>query len=371
MTFSSSDHVSPDTLFDVDGVDRVDQLIARIPALSRVAMAAARERQNRLTKPLGSLGRLEGLSVQLAGITGQALPRIRHKVMVTMAGDHGVVAEGVSAYPSSVTAQMVFNFLGGGAAINVLARHVDARVVVVDMGVAADLGAAPGLVAKKIAPGTGNIACGPAMTHEQARQALCAGVQVVDEERQRGLDILGTGDMGIGNTTPSAAIAAAMTGYPVPDIVGRGTGVDDAGLARKVAAVERALDVNRPDPDDAFNVLTKVGGFEIAGLAGAILAAAAHRRPVVIDGFISTAAAMIAVGLAPAVRPYLIAAHRSQELGHRLMLEWLGLEPLLDLGLRLGEGTGAVLGLSLAEAACRILREMATFDEAGVSEQTG
>jgi nicotinate-nucleotide--dimethylbenzimidazole phosphoribosyltransferase len=351
--------------------DQIDALVAHIQPPSQAARAAARARQDRLTKPQGSLGRLEQLSIQLAGITGQALPRIRHKVMITMAGDHGVVAEGVSAYPSSVTAQMVFNFLGGGAAINVLARQVDARVVVVDMGVAADLGAAPGLVAKKIAPGTDNMARGPAMTLEQARQALCAGINIVNEERRRGLDILGTGDMGIGNTTPAAAIAVAMTGYPVLDMVGRGTGVDDAGLARKVAAVERALDVNRPDPDDALDVLAKVGGFEIAGLAGAILAAAAHRRPVVIDGFISTAAAMIAVGLAPAVRPYLIAAHRSQELGHHLMLEWLGLAPLLDLGLRLGEGTGAVLGLSLAEAACRILGEMATFDEAGVSEQTG
>jgi nicotinate-nucleotide--dimethylbenzimidazole phosphoribosyltransferase len=342
-------------------------LIPQIVELDASAMAAARARQDTLTKPPGSLGRLEALSVQLAGITSQFVPEIRHKVIITMAGDHGVVAAGVSAYPQEVTPQMVYNFLRGGAAINVLGRHVGARVVVVDMGVAADLEPHPNLVDKKVAPGTGNIACEPAMSREQAVRAMVAGVEVVEAELARGLDILGTGDMGIGNTTPSAAIAAAITGRPPVELVGRGTGVDDAGLGRKVAAVERALLVNRPDPADALDVLAKVGGFEIGGLAGAILAAAAHQRPVVVDGFISTAAAMIAVGLAPQVRAYLIAAHRSQERGHRIMLEWLGLEPLLDLDLRLGEGTGAALGIFLAEAACKILREMATFGEAGVS----
>lgn len=330
-------------------------------------MAAAQARQDTLTKPPGSLGQLERLSVQLAGIAGNPLPAIRHKVIVTMAGDHGVVAEGVSAYPQAVTPQMVSNFLRGGAAINVLARHVGARVVIVDMGVAAELPPHPGLVSKKVAPGAANIARGPAMSRAQAVQALLAGAEVVETEITRGLDILGTGDMGIGNTTPSAAIAVALTGRPAAEIVGRGAGVDDAGLARKIAAVERASAVNRPDPADALDVLGQVGGFEIGGLAGAILAAAAHRRPVMVDGFISTAAAMIAVGLAPQVRPYLISAHRSQERGHRVMLEWLGLEPLLDLDLRLGEGTGAALGFALAEAACKILSEMATFAEAGVS----
>jgi len=323
-----------------------------------------------LTKPRGSLGRLESLSIQLAGILGQPLPEIRHKVIVTMAGDHGVVAEGVSAYPQEVTPQMVINFLNGGAAINVLARHVGARVVVVDVGVAADLEPHPDLVDKKVASGTGNIARGPAMSREQALQAVMVGVEVVEAELERGLDILGVGDMGIGNTTPSATIAAALTGRPAAEFVGRGTGVDDAGLARKVDAVQRALLVNRPDPADALDVLAKVGGFEIGGLAGATLAAAAHRRPVMVDGFISTAAAMIAVGLAPQARPYLIAAHRSQERGHRIMLDWLGLEPLLNLGMRLGEGTGAALGISLAEAACKILRQMATFGEAGVAEKS-
>jgi nicotinate-nucleotide--dimethylbenzimidazole phosphoribosyltransferase len=346
----------------------IESLISRIAPLDAAAMAAARRRQRSLTKPPGSLGRLEELSVQLAGITGQASPAIRHKVVVTMAGDHGVVAEGVSAYPQEVTPQMVTNFLRGGAAINVLARHVGARVVVVDMGVAAELPSHPDLVDYKIAAGTHNIARGTAMSREQASRALEAGAMVVEAEIDRGLDILGTGDMGIGNTTSSAAIAVVMTRRPAADVVGRGTGVDEGGLARKIAAVERAVEVNRPDSGDALDVLAKVGGFEIGGLAGGILAAAAHRRPVMVDGFISTAAAMIAVGLAPQVRPYLIAAHHSQEQGHQIMLEWLQLKPLVDLDLRLGEGTGAALGFFLAEAACKILAEMATFDEAGVSK---
>lgn len=349
----------------------LQELIDAIGPLDKAAMQAAAQRQDTLTKPQGSLGRLERLSIQIAGITGQVRPRLPHKVIVTMAGDHGVVEEGVSAFPQEVTPQMVYNFLRGGAAINVLARHVGARVVVVDMGVAADLEPHPHLVDKKVAKGTRSIAQGPAMEREQALQAVLNGAEVVYREIEKGLDILGTGDMGIGNTTPSAAIAAAITGRAPAEIVGRGTGVDDAGLFRKIAAVQRALAVNRPDPYDGLDVLSKVGGFEIGGLAGAILAAAANRKPIVIDGFISTAAALIATTLAPQVRPYLIAAHRSQERGHRLMLEWLGLDPLLDLDLRLGEGTGAALAMNVVEAACRILDEMATFAEAGVSEKEG
>lgn len=344
-------------------------ITSRIQPFDEQSAAAARDRQNTLTKPPGSLGRLEALSIQLAGITGQPIPRITHKAIITMAGDHGVVAEGVSAFPAEVTPQMVLNFLHGGAAINVLARHVGARVVIVDMGVAADLPPHPELVVRKVAHGTGNIARGPAMTREQAAQAIRAGVEIVEAEIARGLHIVGTGDMGIGNTTPSAAIAAALTGLAPAEIAGRGTGVDDEGLARKVAAVEAALAANRPDPADGLDVLARVGGFEIGGLAGVILGAAAHRVPVVVDGFISSAAAMIAVAIAPQARPYLIAAHRSQERGHGVMLEWLGLAPLLDFDLRLGEGTGAALGISLAEAACKILAEMATFAEAGVSDK--
>jgi nicotinate-nucleotide--dimethylbenzimidazole phosphoribosyltransferase len=346
------------------------EIHTQIPSLDEDAMDAARARQDTLTKPRGSLGRLESLSIQLAGITGRPQPQMQNKVIVTMAGDHGVVAEGVSAYPQEVTPQMVLNFLGGGAAINVLARHVGARVIVIDMGVAAEMPLHPCLIDAKIAKGTANIAIGPAMPREQAVQAVRAGMNVVEAELARGLDIVGVGEMGIGNTTPSAAIAAALTGLPPSELVGRGTGVDDAGLRRKIDAVDRALCVNCPDPTDALDVLAKVGGYEIGGMAGAMLAAAAHRCAVMIDGFISTAAAMIAVTLAPRVRPYLIASHRSQEHGHRLMLEWLQLEPLLDLDLRLGEGSGAALGISLAEASCKILSEMTTFEQAGISEKS-
>jgi nicotinate-nucleotide--dimethylbenzimidazole phosphoribosyltransferase len=346
---------------------RLQTVIERIGPLDAQAQKAAQERQNMLIKPQGSLGRLEALSVQIAGVSGNPRPQIRDKVIVTMAGDHGVVAEGVSAYPQAVTPQMVYNFLRGGAAINVLAGQIGARVIVVDMGVAAEMAPHPDLVNLKVAHGTANIARGPAMSEEQAVRALLAGVSIVEGELARGLDIIGTGDMGIGNTTPSAAIAAIMSGKPAAEICGRGTGVDDAGLARKIAAVERALEVNRPDPRNALDVLAKVGGFEIAGIAGVILGAASHHRPVVIDGFISTAGALIAVGLAPQVRDYLIAAHRSKEQGHRLMLDWLGVEPLLDLDMRLGEGTGAALGIFLAQSACAILNQMATFGEAGVS----
>jgi nicotinate-nucleotide--dimethylbenzimidazole phosphoribosyltransferase len=347
----------------------LNQIINKIKPLDTGAMQAARARQDQLTKPQGSLGRLEDLSIQIAGITGKPTPTLAHKVVTVMAGDHGVVAEGVSAYPQEVTPQMVFNFLRGGAAINVLARHVGARVVVVDMGVASDLPPHPGLIVRKVAYGTGNIARGPAMTTQQAVQALEAGAEVVEEQITAGLDVLATGDMGIGNTTPSAAIAAALTGLPVEQIAGRGTGVDDAGLQRKIDAIRRALEVNLPQPQDGLDVLAKVGGFEIAGLAGAILAAAANRRPVIVDGFISTAAAMIAVTLAPLARGYLIAAHTSQEYGHHAMMDWLGVSPLLDLKLRLGEGTGAALAMSLVEAACKTLSEMATFSEAGVTEK--
>ena len=347
----------------------LEELILNIQPLDKEAMEAARARQNQLTKPRGSLGRLEEIGVHMAGITGSAKPVIRNKVITTMAGDHGVVAEGVSAYPSEVTAQMVLNFLHGGAAINVLGSQLGARVVVADLGVKAEFNAHPRLVNKKIARGTGNIAREPAMSSPQARQALEAGIAIVDNEARQGLDILVPGDMGIGNTTPSAAIAAVFTGAEPDQVVGRGTGVDDRGMQRKRAAVQSALEVNQPDPENGLDVLAKVGGFEIGGLTGAILRAASLRVPVVIDGYISTAAAMLAVSLAPETRHYLFSAHRSQELGHQLMLDWLELDPLLDLNLRLGEGTGAALAVHLIEAACRIQSDMATFQEAGVSDK--
>jgi nicotinate-nucleotide--dimethylbenzimidazole phosphoribosyltransferase len=349
---------------------QLEQFIANIKPLDETAMQSARARQNMLTKPAGSLGRLESLSIQIAGITAQANPHLDHKVIVVMAGDHGVTAEGVSAYPSEVTPQMVMNFIHGGAAINVLARHVGARVTIVDMGLAIPLPARPGFVSRRVALGTGNISEGPAMTRAQAMESILSGIEIVDAEITQGLDILGTGDMGIGNTTPSAAIACALAGFAPAKIVGRGTGVDDAGLQKKISVVERALKVNQPDASDGVDVLAKVGGFEIGGLVGVMLGAAANRKPVMVDGFISTAAAMIAVSLAPGCHDYLIAAHRSQERGHQAMLNWLGLAPLIDLDLRLGEGSGAALGLSLADAACKILDEMATFGEAGVSEKS-
>lgn len=347
----------------------IEGLIAQIRPLDQAAMEAARARHDTLTKPPGSLGLLEELGVRVAGITGEALPKINNKAVIVMAGDHGVVAEGVSAYPSEVTPQMVYNMLAGGAAINVLARHCGVRSVIVDMGVASEMGAHEDLIDKKIAPGTENLAKGPAMSRDQATQAILAGAEVFDAEAAKGLDILATGDMGIGNTTPSAAIAVALSGVAAKDMVGRGTGVDDAGLQRKIAVVDAAVNLNQPDREDALDVLAKVGGYEIGGLAGAILAAVAARRPVVIDGFISTAAAMIAVSLAPQVRDYLFSAHCSQEHGHRAMLEWLGLKPLLEFDMRLGEGTGAVLAISIIEAACKVLSEMATFAEAGVSDR--
>jgi nicotinate-nucleotide--dimethylbenzimidazole phosphoribosyltransferase len=347
----------------------LDELMARIGPLDEHAAGRARARQQQLTKPAGSLGRLEELSIQVAGITRRPEPCIEHKVVVTMAGDHGVVAEGVSAYPQAVTAQMIGNFLEGGAAVNVLAQLAAVRVVVVDMGVAGPLPERSSLVRRSQGAGTANLARGPAMTRGQALAAIQAGVEIVEHELDRGLDILALGEMGIGNTTSAAALAAAITGCPPAELVGRGTGIDAAGLERKVAAVERALAANRLVGADPLDVLACLGGFEIAGLVGAALAAAAHRRPIVLDGYPSTAAALVAVALAPALRPYLIASHRSQEPGHQRMLDWLELEPLVDLKLRLGEGTGAILGIFLVEAACRLLSDMATFGEAGVANR--
>jgi len=344
----------------------LSNIIEMIKPLDEEAMAEARLRQDLLTKPQGSLGRLEALSIQLAGIQGKPIPQIRHKAIITMAGDHGVVAEGVSAFPQQVTAQMVYNFLGGGAGINVITRQVGARIIVVDTGVATELEPNPRLLFRKVAFGTQNMSQGPAMTREQAAKAIETGIEVVAPEVAKGLDIVGTGDMGIGNTTASSAICAIMTGRPVAEVTGRGTGITDKQLVHKIEVINRALAVNRPDPKQPLDVLAKVGGFEIGGLVGVMLAAAAHRVPVVIDGFISGAAALIATALSPELKDFLIAAHVSAEAGHQLLLRHLGLKPLLDLGMRLGEGTGAALGIFLAEAAARVLDEMSTFAEAGV-----
>jgi len=343
--------------------------IEMIKPVDERAMAEARARQNQLTKPRGSLGRLEELSVQLAGIQGKAMPQIKNKAVIVMAGDHGVVAEKVGNWPQEVTAQMVYNFLSGGAGINVIARQVGARVVVVDMGVATELKPSPELLSRKLAPGTQNMARGPAMTEEQAVRSIETGIDIVATEVAKGLDIVGTGDMGIGNTTPSAAICSVVTGRPVAEVTGRGTGLTDEQLAHKVKVVEQAIRLNCPDPKQPLDVLTKVGGFEIGGLAGVMLGAAAHRIPVVIDGFISGAAALMATALVPHLKDYLLAAHLSAEVGHRAMLDYMGLKPLLNLEMRLGEGTGAALGIFLAETSARVLAEMSTFAEAGVSDK--
>ena len=343
--------------------------IESIKILDKKAMTAAQARQDSLAKPQGSLGRLEELSVQIAGIQGRPIPVIKNKAIITMAGDHGVVAEKVGNWSQEVTAQMVQDFLAGGAGINILARQIGARIIVVDMGVASELKPDARLLIRNIARGTNNISIGPAMTVDQAEKAIETGIEIITAETSQGLDIIGTGDMGIGNTTPSAAICAVFSGRSPAEVTGRGTGIDDRQLKHKIKVIERALSVNCPDPSNPLEVLAKVGGFEIGGLAGVMLGAAANNIPVMVDGFISGAAAMIAVALAPQVKDYLIAAHVSAEKGHRLMLQHLGLKPLVDLEMRLGEGTGAALGIFLAEAACRILAEMATFNEAGVSEK--
>lgn len=333
---------------------------------------------DRKTKPPGSLGRLEALALQMALVQGRPDPQVAHAEVRVFAGDHGVVAEGVSPYPQAVTAQMVANFLAGGAAISVLARQFEARLAVVDAGVAAPLGAHPMLLSGRIADGTANFAQGPAMGVTQAVAALDAGVAM-----GRGLapqSVLVVGEMGIGNTTSSAALMATLTGLDAAECVGRGTGVDEAGLARKTAVVRRALAVNGLDvqcsessaaasPDAALRALAAVGGFEIAMMAGAMLGAASVRALVVVDGFIATAAAAVALAIDPALKPFLVFAHVSAEAPHARWLARLEAEPLLSLGLRLGEGSGAVLALPLLRAACALLAEMATFDSAGVSDR--
>jgi nicotinate-nucleotide--dimethylbenzimidazole phosphoribosyltransferase len=349
----------------------LEEILEKIKRPDSSLAQEAQARLDNLTKPQGSLGRLEEIAKQIIVITGNLQPELKQKAIFTLAADHGVVAEGVSLFPKEVTPQMVYNFINGGAAINVLARHVGARVIVVDMGVGVDLKKQPGLIVKKVGYGTKNITQGPAMSREEAIICLETGMEVFATEYSKGIDIVGIGDMGIANTTPSAAIAAVLTAKSVEEIAGRGTGIDDAGLARKIAVIKKALKLNAPLADDGLDVLAKVGGFEIGGLAGVILAAAADKVPVVLDGFITTAAALIAYRLKPEVKEYLIAAHCSQEQGHRLMLAYLGLEPLLDLKMRLGEGTAAALAMGIIEASSKILSQMATFKTAGVSQAQG
>jgi nicotinate-nucleotide--dimethylbenzimidazole phosphoribosyltransferase len=334
----------------------------------RDAARAAQALLDHKTKPRGSLGRLEEMAIRLASIYGTAHPTLPAKAVIVMAADHGVAEEGVSAYPQEVTVQMVRNFATGGAAINVLARQQDARMIVVDMGVKAALEPLAEVRTHRLGAGTANFAQGAAMSRETAIRGLEIGILLANEIHESGIGLLAVGEMGIGNTSAASAITAAMLRLPAAEVTGRGTGVDDARLRAKVAVIDKALAINRPDAADPLDVLSKVGGFEIAGLAGVILGAAARKMPVVLDGFITAAAALIAVGLCPAAGDYLIASHRSAEPGHAFILRNLGLSPLLDLQMRLGEGTGALLAMNPLEASLRILREMATFSSAGVTD---
>ena len=349
------------------------EIIDRIQPIDQGWMEQARKHTARLAIPLRALGRLHDISERLCGILGTLKPEVARKAFLVMAGDHGVVAAGVSAFPQEVTGEMVKNFLRGGAGINALARCVGAEVLVVDMGIIPDVDLSASETPQqfrncKVDRGTANITQGPAMSREQAEQAILHGFQLASELFAAGTQLLGTGDMGIGNTTPSAAVGVALTDNSAAQMVGRGTGINDEALRQKREIVQQALAVNRPDPRDGLDVLAKVGGFEIGGIAGCILAGAHHRRPVVIDGFISTAGALVAQALCPLAVDYLFAGHCSEEAGHRKMLEHLGLEPILNLGMRLGEGTGAALAMGIIEGAVRVFTEVLTFEEAGVTK---
>jgi nicotinate-nucleotide--dimethylbenzimidazole phosphoribosyltransferase len=353
-----------------DGVDPLAEVIDAIQPADAVAMAAARERQDKMTKPRGSLGELEGVSVRLAGLAGECPPPLPEPACVAVfAGDHGVHAQGVTPWPQEVTAQMVANFLAGGAVVNAFAAQAGAEVTMVDVGVAADLDPVPGLLPRKVGRGTADFTAGPAMSRDQAIAALTAGVEVARDLVAAGNKCLLTGDMGIANTTASAALICAFTGADPAGATGRGTGIDAATYARKVDVVCRGLALHRPDPADPVGVLAAFGGFEHAAIAGFILGAAALRVPVILDGVIAGAAALAAIALAPDAVHACFAGHRSAEPGHAITLEHLGLRPLVDLGLRLGEGTGAVLALPLVQSAARALRDVATFDSAGVADK--
>lgn len=350
-------------------MDLLNNALSKIKPVNQEFYATAQKHLDNLTKPPGSLGKLEEFARRLVAITENTNPIIDKKVVFTFAGDHGITEEGVSAYPKEVTPQMVFNLIRGGAGINVLARHAGADVLVIDIGVAYDFGELEGLVKMKVVKGTRNFSKGPAMTREEAVKCIETGLELANGYARKGYRIFGTGDMGIGNTTPSSAIAAVLTGKPVSSVTGRGTGITDDSLKRKIAVIKQGIEINRPDKDDPIDVLSKVGGAEIGGIAGIVLGGAANRIPVVIDGFISTAGALIAYCLEPKVKDYIFAAHNSAEAGHKVMLDKIGLKPVLDLDLRLGEGTGAALAILMIEAGIRIYKEMATFGEAGVSDE--
>lgn len=347
-------------------------LLSSITSVNGKFIETAQKRLDNLTKPQGSLGRLEEFAKRLVAITENPMPVLDRKAIFTFAGDHGVADEGVSAFPKSVTSQMVLNFLNGGAGINVLARHAGAEVVVVDIGVDYDFTGLKNssFVSRKVVMGTKNMRKGPAMTKDEAKKCIDIGIELADKYAKNGYKIFGTGDMGIANTTPSSAIAAVFTGKPVEEVTGRGTGINDDAWKNKITVIKDAISLNKPDSKDPLDVLSKIGGAEIGGIAGLVLGAASNRVPIVIDGFISTAGALIAYAIEPKTKDYMFAAHNSQETGHKAMLEKIGLRPILDLDLRLGEGTGAALAMLIIEAGLKIYKEMATFGEAGVANKT-
>ncbi|MEW5944723.1 MAG: nicotinate-nucleotide--dimethylbenzimidazole phosphoribosyltransferase [bacterium] len=347
----------------------ISETLGRIQPPDEEWRRRAWERIDNLVKPVRSLGRLEEIAAHVVAVQRTTAPALDEKVVALMAGDHGVVEEGVSLYPQEVTAKMVENFTGGGAAICALARHAGARVTVIDMGVAAELAPAEGLLIRKVGKGTANFTKGPAMSRGDAAKAVLAGIETARELKAGGARTLITGDMGIGNTTPSAAVCAAITGIDPSELAGRGTGLDDEGVRKKAAVIKEGLRVNRPDPDDALDVLSKVGGFEIAGICGLIIGGCAEGMIVVVDGFISTAGLAAAWKMCPETSRIAFAAHRSAENGHGKVLDFLGMSPILDLGMRLGEGTGGAVALHVIEASLRMFREMASFGEAGVERR--
>jgi len=350
-------------------MDLLNNTVKNIKAVNGEWSDTAQKHLDNLTKPQGSLGRLEEFARKLVAITENKKPLLDRKVVFTFAGDHGITEERVSAFPKEVTPQMVLNFLRGGAGINVLAKHAGADVVVIDIGVDYDFGAPEGLINLKVIKGTKNFAKEPAMTREEAVKCVETGIELANGYAKKGYKLFGTGDMGIGNTTPSSAITAVLTGKSVSEVTGKGTGITDEALQNKISVIEKGISLNKPNSTDAIDVLSKVGGAEIGGIAGLVLGAASNRIPVVIDGFISTAGALIAYCIEPKVKDYIFAAHNSVEIGHRTILDKMGLSPILDLNLRLGEGTGAALAMLVIEAGLKIYKEMATFGEAGVSEK--
>lgn len=362
--FGSTVHFKLEEI-QMEQLQKLQQTIKEIKPLNGGAQENAIKHLNQLTKPQGSLGQLEKIVIQLAGITSNYKPTITKKAIVVMCGDHGVVAEGVSAFPQEVTGLMMQNFVVGGAAINVLGRHAGAEVQVVDIGTVCTE-PPEGVVVRKVKYGTENIAKGPAMTVDEAVAAIDVGVNIVKDLVAKGVNLVALGEMGIGNTTPSTAIASVLTGKGVADLTGFGTGITKEDLAKKIQVIEQAIEVNNPNSEDALDVLTKVGGMEIAGLCGVVIGAAAHGIAVVTDGVIATAGALVAYKLAPQVKGYLFASHLSMEPSHRVMLDEIGLKPMLDMEMRLGEGTGAALAFNIIEAATKIQKEMTTFADLGI-----